>query len=355
MPGITTDKEADRYINLYEARLTFGELGVVDTTKRFDEFKKEILKYYRDRTPKGEDGSTYQKYLYAFKSLEAYSSPLYLNQVKIETVEGWQVSALRPKDDGGQGLHPTTVYIHYRHLRSAWNRAINKKQATENPFAKADQPIVEQHEKRPLTEEQVNRLLAVARASESEDAELMAALYVGCGFRRQELTHLVWEYVNLDTGEVQIRSWDKLKDKPYYDGFTVKKHESRVAYLPVELLPALKVHKSRSTSELVFPSPKGGGVRDEGSIDRLFNKLYERAGIPEAKGVHILRHTFGFRKGAVTDAKTLQELMGHKNIATTQIYMHTNEDRKRAAMNSGPRLEIGERQEQVKEGGFEVV
>lgn len=370
MPGITTDKEADKYVNLYEARLTFGELGVVDTTKRFDEFKNEILKYYKERTPKGEDGSTYQKYLYAFKSLEAYYSPLFLNQIKIDTIEKWQAHCLKPakpklkpgqpepeapEGGWGQGLHPTTVYMHYRHLKAAWNKAIDKKQATENPFTKADKPIVEHHEIKPLADEHVARLFAVARESEAEDAELMAALFVGCGLRRQELTHLVWQYINLDTGEMLLKSWDKLKDKPYYDGFTLKKHQARTAYIPAELLPALKVQKARSTSELVFPSPKSGGVRDEGSIDRLFNKLYKRAGIPEVKGVHVLRHTFGFRKGAVTDAKTLQELMGHKNIATTQIYMHTNEERKRAAMNSGPRLEIGEKQEQVSDGGLTVV
>jgi integrase len=365
-----TEKQAEDYLKVYEAKILMGAAGFADATKKYDEFKQETLKYYKDRTPKGEDGSTYQKYLYAFRSLEAYRKPLYLAEVKIKTVEEWQVHCLKPAEpktkegqekptapEGGwgQGLHPTTVYMNYRHLKSAWNRAIVKKQIVENPFTKADAPVVEEHEKRHLTDDEVNKLLTTARASEVEDGELMAAVFVGTGIRRQELTHMIWPYMNLDTGELYIRSWDKLKDKPYWDGFTVKKHEARTVYLPEELLPALRIKKAVSTSDLVFPSPKTGGVRDEGALDRMFNKFYKRARIPEAKGVHILRHTFGFRKGAVTDAKTLQELLGHKNIKTTQIYMHTNEQRKRDAVNAGTKLQIGGEQGQAKEAGLTVV
>lgn len=55
---------------------------------------------------------------------------------------------------------------------------------------------------------------------------------------------------------------------------------------------------------------------------------------------HVLRHTYGTRLMEVTDLRTVQELLGHASISSTQIYTHPSQDRKAAAiaqMNGGPR------------------
>ncbi|MFZ2149253.1 MAG: tyrosine-type recombinase/integrase [Sedimentisphaerales bacterium] len=48
---------------------------------------------------------------------------------------------------------------------------------------------------------------------------------------------------------------------------------------------------------------------------------------------HVLRHTFASRLMRVTDMRTVQELLGHSNIASTQIYTHPNEDDKKKAID----------------------
>jgi len=48
---------------------------------------------------------------------------------------------------------------------------------------------------------------------------------------------------------------------------------------------------------------------------------------------HMLRHTFASKLMRVTDMRTVQELLGHKNITSTQIYTHPNEDDKKKAIN----------------------
>lgn len=334
-----TETQAENYLKVYEAKLLMGEAGFADNTKKYDEFRQEILDHYKKKNPKGEDGSTYQKYLYAFRSLEAFSKPLLLSQIKVKTVEDWQVHARVE-----QKLADTTIFMHYRHLKAAWNKGIKRRYIIENPFTGADKPTVEKKLRRFLSDVEVDRLLVTARASEVVDGELIAALFLGCGLRRQELTHLRWQDVNLDKGELYVKGWDN---------WTLKTHEERPVPIPAELLPALKVQRAVSRSPLVFPSPKTGGVRDEHAIDRMFNRFYENAEITDAKGVHILRHTFGFRKAPHTDAETLRQLLGHKDIKTTQIYMHTDAARKRAAIDSGPRLNIGGEKKEV--GGLTVV
>ncbi|MBA7534636.1 Tyrosine recombinase XerC [subsurface metagenome] len=47
---------------------------------------------------------------------------------------------------------------------------------------------------------------------------------------------------------------------------------------------------------------------------------------------HILRHTFASRLMRVTDSRTVQELLGHKNLSSTQVYTHPNEDDKKKAI-----------------------
>ncbi len=49
---------------------------------------------------------------------------------------------------------------------------------------------------------------------------------------------------------------------------------------------------------------------------------------------HILRHTFASRLMRVTDSRTVQELLGHKNLSSTQVYTHPNEDDKKKAIAS---------------------
>jgi integrase len=335
-----TKTQAEDYLKVYEAKLLLGEAGVADKTMKYDEFKGEILDYYRKRSPTGEKGSTYQKYFYAFRSLETFSRPLLLSQVKVRTVDDWLVHARKD-----QGLGDTYVFMHYRTLKAAWNRAIKRRYINENPFKNADRPTVEKKLRRYLTDEEVDRLLVTARDCEVPDAELMVALFVGCGLRRQELTHLRWQDVNLDPGELHIKSWGD---------WTIKTHEERAVPVQQEVTAMLRLQRSQSTSDLVFPSPKGGGVRDEGALDRLFNKLYKRARVLGAKGVHVLRHTYGYRGAKSGDLTALQKVMGHKDIHTTMIYAHTDKEQARNLVNNMPKLNVGG-QEQKTAAGLTIV
>ena len=59
------------------------------------------------------------------------------------------------------------------------------------------------------------------------------------------------------------------------------------------------------------------------SIERIVEKYVKDAGLPVAATVHTIRHSFAsdlLRNGA--DLRSVQELLGHKNVATTQIYTH---------------------------------
>ncbi len=72
-------------------------------------------------------------------------------------------------------------------------------------------------------------------------------------------------------------------------------------------------------------------------ITRWARALFKAAGLydPELGTLHRLRHTFASDlAGNGTDLETLRDLLGHHSVQTTEIYLHTGMERKRAAVES---------------------
>jgi len=141
------------------------------------------------------------------------------------------------------------------------------------------------------------------------------------GMRRGEQFDLNWDHVDLKDGTVHI------------EGETTKSYLTRTLPLSKQALTVLRdwhVQQGCPKRGLVF-----GGVRD---LKRSLYSLICDAGIERvtAQGRlswHSLRHTFGTRLGAEgVDGPTLQKLMGHADLKTTQRYLHTDEKRMRAAI-----------------------
>ena len=85
-------------------------------------------------------------------------------------------------------------------------------------------------------------------------------------------------------------------------------------------------------SPYVFPNPDTG--KPLTTVKRAFKSACRRAGI-EGLLFHDMRHTFGTRLiQSGVDIETVRDLMGHHSISVTQRYLHTNEKRRRDAVES---------------------
>ena len=170
-----------------------------------------------------------------------------------------------------------------------------------------------------LTSEQIDLLLKepdLTRVDGLRDRAIMELLF-STGMRVSELSHLNASDVNFKTSEISVLG---------------KGRKVRVVFVSEQAQWALKSYLARRSLEVkpLFIRLKGPRPKDADdlrlsvrSIESLIKKYARKAGLAIDPTPHTLRHTFAtdlLRNGA--DLRSVQELLGHKNVSTTQIYTH---------------------------------
>jgi site-specific recombinase XerD len=158
------------------------------------------------------------------------------------------------------------------------------------------------------------------------------------GMRKGEAEHLTWEDVSFELGVVFIREKPDLKWQP-------KTNERIIPISPVLHDVLILQYAKRTTDRWVFGNETGN--IDTHMLERL-KKTCRRAGIKEAT-VHALRHSFGthLRMAGVSLAD-IADLLGHQDLATTQIYAKVQQEHLRQVVSKlGALVELPERPGQL--------
>jgi len=158
-----------------------------------------------------------------------------------------------------------------------------------------------------LTKDEVKRLLEVLPSKKSK---LMVSLVYACGFRVSELANL--KTSNLD-----------FKEKVGYLR-QAKGKKDRIFNIPLFLIQDLeKQTKEQQTNnqEYLFSGPNG--KLSDRNLQQIVRHAAKKAGINKKISPHTLRHSFAthlLENGV--DIRKIQELLGHADLSTTQIYTH---------------------------------
>lgn len=199
---------------------------------------------------------------------------------------------------------------------------VRTKQLEENPVAELEYPKLRKSLPKYLTMEQSAALLrAVSGANEKRDYAILM-LFLNCGIRRSELVGL-----NLtDIYEDRVRVVGKgNKERFVYYGTACRK--------AIDEYLEERNKKVLSDNRALFGSRDGNRISVT-AVHRLVKKALLQAGLDSTQfSAHKLRHTAAtmMLSGGV-DVKTVQEVLGHENLNTTQIYTHIeNTDLKIAA------------------------
>ena len=203
---------------------------------------------------------------------------------------------------------------------------VRTKQLQENPVQDLEYPKLRKSLPKYLTLEQSAALLqAVSGQNEKRDYAILM-LFLNCGIRRSELVGL-----NLsDVYEDRIRVVGKgNKERFVYFGSACRKAID--AYL-VE-----RNEKVLTDNRALFGSRNGNRISTD-AVHRLVKKALLQAGLDSTQfSAHKLRHTAAtmMLSGGV-DVKTVQEVLGHENLNTTQIYTHIESTELKVAAEANP-------------------
>jgi len=203
---------------------------------------------------------------------------------------------------------------------------VRTKQLQENPVADMEYPKLRKSLPKYLTLEQSAALLrAVSGQNQTRDYAILM-LFLNCGIRRSELVGL-----NLsDVYEDRIRVIGKgNKERFVYFGSACRRAID--AYLPE------RNKKVLSDNRALFGSRDNNRI-STAAVHRLVKKALLQAGLnADQFSAHKLRHTAAtmMLSGGV-DVKTVQEVLGHENLNTTQIYTHIENTELKIAAEANP-------------------
>lgn len=245
------------------------------------------------------------------------------------------------RGEGKVGLSHKTIVNHLTFAHGVFAFAVKRGWCPSNPVAMTDRPQQEEADADirflNLAElEAVLRETAQFAATLAEGGEPDArgrtdyAMYLTAamtGLRQGEIRALRWRDVHWPASVVRVRrtyTRGKL-------GRPKSKRSSRAVPMADRVGGELERHFKRSMykgdDQLVFCHPESGDPYDDSQIRTRFYAAMKAAGMGDRCGrkggitFHSLRHTFGTRMAAAgVPMRTLQEWMGHRNLATTEIY-----------------------------------
>jgi integrase/recombinase XerD len=162
-----------------------------------------------------------------------------------------------------------------------------------------------------LTREEVVRLLGAVRGLRERAAMEIA---YGSGLRLDEVMHL--KLTDIDSGRMILRV-DQGKGK-----------KDRNVMLSAALLETLRAYWKESKPRMwLFPGREGKAPLHETVIQRAFKEARDKARIAKPVSFHSLRHSFATHLlESGVNVKTIQTLLGHGSLASTQRYIHVSGD-----------------------------
>ncbi len=270
----------------------------------FEKFKEQYLEYSGANKRPG----SFRRDQVSIKALSVFLGSKALSEINPLLIE-------RYKQDRKEKVKPGTINRELSCLRHMFTMAIKWGRAQKNPVKEVKMFKEPKGRERILSEEEEGRLLeAVRSTTKSRHLEPIIITALNTGMRRGEILNLKWGNVDFKAGVIIVEG--------------TKNGEIRRIPMNKKLTDILGNAKKLSNSEYVF-SENG---KPYGDVKTGWWNALKRAKI-EGLTFHSLRHTFGTRLGmAGVDIRTIQELMGHKEIKMTMRYSHPTPEHKRRAV-----------------------
>jgi site-specific recombinase XerD len=282
----------------------------------------EYLEIEKSRSQK-----TIENYHHYLKRFLLWAKISRAEQITAELVRQYRLHLNRLTDDKGGQLKKSTQNYHLIAVRS-FLKYLSKRDIKSLAAEKIEIGKNPSHEIEFLSGDEVQRLLDCANTLDLKalrDRSILELLF-SAGLRVSELASLNRDQINLERQEFSVKGkGDKIRLVFVSD--SAKKFLEKYLSKRMDLDPALFIHVSRDKKQ---KNEAAGKRLTPRSIQRIVKFYAAKAGLVKDVHPHTLRHSFAtdlLSNGA--DIRSVQTMLGHSSITTTQIYTHvTNQQLK---------------------------
>jgi len=206
-------------------------------------------------------------------------------------------------------------------LKSFFDYMLDLNKIDINPCENIKSPKMDKKLPKFLTEEEVDRLLNIRcnKPIDYRNKAMLEMLYA-TGMRISELLNL--ELSNIYEEEAMVKVMGKGSKERI-----IPMGDITIKYLNIYLKEHRNYILKSNQSEYVFVNYNGRKMSRQGFF-KILKQLCDKSGIKKEISPHIIRHSFAthlLNNGA--DLRIIQELLGHENITTTEIYSHVSNEK----------------------------
>ena len=217
-------------------------------------------------------------------------------------------------------------------LRSFFKYELMEGNINNNPMTLIENPKLDKKLPKVLNNIEVEDILSIPDISTplgQRDSIILEAIY-STGIRVSELVNIKLNDIDFNSKKIMITGKGS-KERVVLYGHILE--EKLNLYLNDGRKKLLK-----DSNDYLILNNRGQNITSRG-VEQIIDKILKKGGVDYKISPHTLRHTFAthmLNNGA--DLKTVQELLGHENLATTQIYTHVSNERlKSVYLNTHPR------------------
>jgi site-specific recombinase XerD len=277
------------------------------------EFRDEYIDYIIQTKSK----SYVRSVKLSFKMLIAFTSDILLNRLDLRTVDKFITITF--------SRTPRGASLYYRTLKAAFSKAVLWNYISENPLKKIKAPKVAKSFPVFISETELQSIL------ESTKEEYLKSLFITAfysGMRLGELVNMKWSWIDLNENQITVQCSDT---------FTTKSKKERIIPFTQNLKTVLINRPPKiiniTSDDLVFTDSRRDKLNED-YVSKKFKEYVRAAKLDDKIHFHTLRHSFASllaQKGV--SLYIIKELLGHEDLATTQIYSHLQQQNLRDAVN----------------------
>lgn len=272
----------------------------------------------------GRSYKTAENYRLYLERFVQFTDDIAVDKITSETIRKYRLWLNRYANDNDERLSIITQSYHLIALRGFLGY-LSKRDIPSLSPEKIELPKVNRKQVTFLHFDEIARMLEVIPLDSEvglRDRAIIELLF-SSGLRVSELVSLNRDHINTKRREFMIRGKGN-KDRPVFIGATTAEHIQEYLKARIDNLSPLFLSYSRNNT-----SSMGGDYRrlTPRSVQRMISRYARLAGITKHVSPHTMRHSFAtdlLMNGA--DIRSVQSMLGHSNISTTQVYTHVTDE-----------------------------